>query len=63
MVGLYDADGILRFTGCDREACLAYAELFDLNAARCSLMMLPDQSLVSVKRWGGKRSRLKVSSN
>ena len=27
MLGLYDSDGILRFTGLDREACLAYASL------------------------------------
>ena len=39
--GLYDHDGILRFIGLDREACVAYAELFDLSLTRCSLMDLP----------------------
>lgn len=41
MHGLYDHDGILRFIGLDREACVAYAELFDLSLASCSLMDLP----------------------
>lgn len=41
MHGLYDDDGILRFIGLDREACEAYAELFDLSLTRCSLMDLP----------------------
>ena len=27
---LYDQEGILRFTGCDRDACLDYAKLFSL---------------------------------
>lgn len=41
MHGLYDDDGILRLIGLDREACEAYAELFDLSLTRCSLMDLP----------------------
>ena len=31
MVGLYDSQGVLRFTGRDRDDCLAYAELFSLT--------------------------------
>ncbi len=62
MVGLYDPDGILRFTGRDREACLAYAKLFELDSARCSLMALPEAKLEIVKRFKG-RPRLEVSSN
>ena len=42
MFGLYDPDGILRFMGSDKEACMAYAELFDLPSQSCSLMPLPE---------------------
>ena len=38
MYGLYDRDGILRFVNSDREACLDYAELFELNSSHCYLM-------------------------
>jgi hypothetical protein len=41
MLGLYDSDGILRFTGLDREACLAYASLFGLTLASCFLTDIP----------------------
>ena len=41
MLGLYDSDGILRFTGLDREACLAYVRLFGLSLASCSLTDIP----------------------
>ena len=37
---LYDRDGILRFVNSDREACLDYAKLFELNSAHCCLMNL-----------------------
>ena len=33
MYSLYDKDGILRFVNSDREACLNYAELFELKSA------------------------------
>ena len=42
MFGLYDTDGILRFISGDREACMGYAELFELNLAGCSVMALPE---------------------
>ena len=38
MFGLYDKDGILRFVNSEREACLDYAELFELNSANFCLM-------------------------
>ena len=38
MYGLYDIDGILRFVTSDREACLEYAELFELNSTDFCLM-------------------------
>ena len=41
MFGLYDHDGVLRFMGGDREACVAYADLFGLSLASCSLLPMP----------------------
>ena len=38
MYGLYDIDGILRFVTSDKEACLEYAKLFELNSADFCLM-------------------------
>ena len=40
MYELYDHDGILRFVNSDKEACLDYAELFELNSTNLSLMIL-----------------------
>ena len=50
MYGLYDIDGILRFTGSDREACLAYAELLDITSDEYLLMDLPGSNVMEVKR-------------
>ena len=40
MYGLYDNDGVLRFTNSDKDACLDYAELFELDSAHFILMNL-----------------------
>jgi len=40
MYGLYDKEGILRFVDSDKEACIAYAELFELGSANYCLMDL-----------------------
>ncbi len=40
MYGLYDKDGVLRFTNSDKEACLDYVQLFEMNSAHFSLMNL-----------------------
>ena len=40
MYGLYDKDGVLRFTNSDKEACLDYAQLFEMNSANFCLMNL-----------------------
>ena len=40
MFGLYDKEGILRFVNSDKEACIAYAELFDLGSTNYCLMNL-----------------------
>ena len=42
MYGLYDKEGVLRFTNSDKEACLDYAQLFEMNSAHCCLMNLVD---------------------
>ena len=40
MYGLYDRDGILRCVNSDREACLDYVKLFEMNSAHFCLMNL-----------------------
>ena len=42
MYVLYDKEGILRYVNSDKDACIAYAELFDLNAQSYLLMSLND---------------------
>ena len=44
MYGLYDRNGLLRFVNSDKEACLEYAELFELNSAHYCLMNLRESS-------------------
>ena len=40
MYGLYDREGILRYVNSDRDACLEYAALFELNDNSYSLLFL-----------------------
>ena len=40
MYGLYDKEGILRFIDSDKDACIAYAELFELGSTNYCLMEL-----------------------
>ena len=40
MYGLYDKEGILRFINSDKDACIAYAELFELASTNYCLMDL-----------------------
>ena len=40
MFGLYDKEGILRFVDSDKDACIAYAELFELGSTSYCLMDL-----------------------
>tara|TARA_B100000700_G_scaffold311879_1_gene394718 strand:+ start:625 stop:840 length:216 start_codon:yes stop_codon:yes gene_type:complete len=42
LFGLYDTEGMLRFTCTDKEACIAYAKLFDLSSIEFSLMPLSE---------------------
>ena len=40
MYGLYDKEGILRFFDSDKDACIAYAELFELGSTNYCLIDL-----------------------
>ena len=44
MYGLYDKEGILRFIDSDKDACIAYAELFELGSTYYCLMDLGDDT-------------------
>ncbi len=44
MYGLYDKEGILRFVDSDKDACIAYAELFDLKSTNYCLMDLANDT-------------------
>ena len=46
MYGLYDRQGILRFTDSDKEVCIAYAELFELESANYCLMDLAENNKI-----------------
>ena len=46
MYGLYDKEGILRFVDSDKEACIAYAELFELGSTNYCLMDLDEDTKV-----------------
>jgi len=44
MYGLYDKEGILRFVDSDKDACIAYAELFELESTNYCLMDLANDT-------------------
>jgi len=44
MYGLYDKEGILRFVDSDKDACIAYAELFELGSTNYCLMDLANNT-------------------
>ena len=44
MYGLYDKEGILRFVDSDKDACIAYAELFELKSTNYCLMDLANDT-------------------
>ena len=45
MYGLYDKEGVLRFVDSDKDACIAYAELFELSSTNYCLMDLDTKIL------------------
>ena len=44
MYGLYDKEGILRFVDSDKDACIAYAELFEFGSTNYCLMDLTNDT-------------------
>ncbi len=44
MYGLYDKEGVLRFVDSDKDACIAYAELFELGSTNYCLMDLANDT-------------------
>ena len=44
MYGLYDKEGILRFVDSDKDACIEYAELFELGSTNYCLMDLANNT-------------------
>ena len=44
MYGIYDKEGILRFIDTDIDACIAYAELFELGSTNYCLMDLANDT-------------------
>ena len=44
MYGLYDKEGILRFIDPDKDACIAYAELFELGSTNYCLIDLANDT-------------------
>ena len=44
MYGLYDKEGILRFVDSDKDASIAYAELFELGSTNYCLMDLSNET-------------------
>ena len=44
MYGLYDKEGILRFVDSDKDACIAYAELFELGSTNYCLIDLANNT-------------------
>ena len=44
MFGLYDKEGILRFVDSDKDACIAYADLFELGSTNYCLIDLAEDA-------------------
>ena len=44
MYGLYDKEGILRFVDSDKDACIEYADLFQLGSTNYCLIDLTNDS-------------------
>ena len=44
MYGLYDKEGVLRFVDSDKDACIAYVELFELGSTNYCLIDLTNDT-------------------
>ena len=62
MYGLYDKEGILRFVDSDKDACIAYAELFELGSSNYCLMDL-DNDTKKIKGYTNLDQSLGVYNN
>ena len=62
MYGLYDKEGILRFVDSDKDACIAYAELFELGSTNYCLMDLTSD-IKKIKSNTNLDQSLEVNSN
>ena len=62
MYGLYDKQGILRFIDPDKDACIAYAELFELGSTNYCLLDLANDT-DSVKDTINLDQSLEVNNN
>ena len=59
MYGLYDKEGILRFVDSDKDACIAYAELFELGSTNYCLIDLASEKKTAtnlVQNLGGNNN-------
>ena len=61
MYGLYDKEGILRFVDSDKDACIAYAELFELGSTNYCLMDLA--SNINIVRSSNLDQSLEENNN
>ena len=62
MYGLYDKEGILRFVDSDKDACIAYDELFELVSTNYCLIDLANDTK-KVKAISNLDQRLGVNNN
>ena len=63
MYGLYDIEGILRYTGKEPEDCLAYAALFGLKSVEYCLIELTDQNSLDAEITDRMKDHQLMSSN
>ena len=49
MYGLYDKEGILRFIDSDKDACIAYAELFEFGSTNYCLLDLASDTKQGIR--------------
>ena len=63
MYGLYDKEGILRFVDSDKDACIAYAELFELGSTNYCLMDLANESMTVEKVLTNLDQSLEANNN
>jgi hypothetical protein len=49
MYGLYDKEGILRFVDSDKDACIAYAELFEFSSTNYCLLDLASDTKQGIR--------------